>query len=594
MPAETSEKTISRLQAELSETQEKFRQAEQRLASYFETPLLGFATSSPDGKWLTVNDKFCDMLGYSREEMVNQPWAFFTHPDDLPQNQKLFKETFENRRPGYTLDKRFVRKDGSTIFTAVSVRPIYNSRGKIEYLATLIEDITERKMAEEKLIRSEIRYRTFFEDSPISQWEEDFSQIYAFIQDLKKQGVTDFAQYFEQHPEEVDHCTKLLKVLDANQRTLDMYGAASKQELFSHLDQVFDINAHSIFHEELLQISQGATEINVTGRNRRLDGKIIDIHLHWRVARGSEDDYSRILVSILDVSEQRQAELKLQAAEKRFRTLVENQGEGIVLLDKNGVLVFSNPAAERIFQVAMGSLIGQNIGNFTSSKARDTILNLLQEPTNGNISVDTEITCPDGEMRNILLTVTPWYDQSGQRAGSLCVFRDITERKQSEAELEYRSTHDALTGLCNRLYYEQEILLLAQKKPYPISVMLADMDTLKRTNDTYGHAVGDELLRRTATVIHSCMRNEDVVARIGGDEFGILLPKTNADTANKIVQRIHKAIDLENERNPLVPICLSIGVATANDDETLQEAMARADKNMYREKVGKRNVTNIK
>jgi len=159
------------------------------------------------------------------------------------------------------------------------------------------------------------------------------------------------------------------------------------------------------------------------------------------------------------------------------------------------------------------------------------------------------------------------------------------ERKQAEEKLKYLSIHDALTGLYNRAYFEDEMIRLEGGRQFPVSLIMVDLNGLKSVNDQLGHPAGDDLLRRTAQVLRSAFRTEDGVARIGGDEFAVVLPRVEAQAAALAVQRIREAVRKHNEEHPELQISLSIGAATVDKGVPLMEAFREADRQMYLDKV---------
>lgn len=183
----------------------------------------------------------------------------------------------------------------------------------------------------------------------------------------------------------------------------------------------------------------------------------------------------------------------------------------------------------------------------------------------------------------------------GQPKLVLFVGQDITEFKETERRLRYLSIHDQLTGLYNRLYFEEEIARLEKGRIYPISTIMADLDGLKTVNDTNGHSAGDQLLVQAAAIFRSCFRGEDVVARIGGDEFAALLPGANARTAYKVIERINARLGEASNSFNGKQISISIGMATTEKGGSLLESIKTADMSMYavkqvkREKLGTRN-----
>jgi diguanylate cyclase (GGDEF)-like protein len=164
--------------------------------------------------------------------------------------------------------------------------------------------------------------------------------------------------------------------------------------------------------------------------------------------------------------------------------------------------------------------------------------------------------------------------------------QEIIERKRAELELKYIGFHDPLTGLYNRGFFEEDMARLERGRQFPVSIVMMDVDGLKQTNDREGHAAGDELLRRVAYALSAAFRAEDVVARIGGDEFGVLLPNTNAAQAENAIGRVRHILQVNNEAHEGKPLSLSFGVSTAEQRAPLADVLKLADENMYREKRG--------
>jgi diguanylate cyclase (GGDEF)-like protein/PAS domain S-box-containing protein len=157
-------------------------------------------------------------------------------------------------------------------------------------------------------------------------------------------------------------------------------------------------------------------------------------------------------------------------------------------------------------------------------------------------------------------------------------------RKQTEEKLRLLSTHDILTGLYNRSFFEGEMERLERGRQFPVSIMMADVDHLKEVNDRDGHAAGDMLLRRLAQVLSAAFRAEDVLARIGGDEFAVLLPNTGALEAKNTLERVRSILQEHNTSQVGPRLQISFGVSTAEKSAALAEVLKQADANMYAEK----------
>jgi len=165
----------------------------------------------------------------------------------------------------------------------------------------------------------------------------------------------------------------------------------------------------------------------------------------------------------------------------------------------------------------------------------------------------------------------------------------ITESKRAQKRLEYIGSHDVLSGLYNRAYFEEEFARLERGRSFfPVSVVMADVDGMKAVNDTQGHEAGDALLQRAATVLIAAFRTEDVVSRIGGDEFAVMLPGADRSTAEKALARVREILAIHNNNTQGSPLNLSIGAATGEEGCKLAEVMREADNRMYQEKQAKK------
>ena len=180
----------------------------------------------------------------------------------------------------------------------------------------------------------------------------------------------------------------------------------------------------------------------------------------------------------------------------------------------------------------------------------------------------------------------PILDENGEIQMVVEQFYDVTERRRMEEQLQYLSLHDSLTGLYNRTYFEDEMHRLTGGRNTPIGIIVCDVDGLKLINDTMGHDAGDSLLIAAADVIRKCFRQGDVVARIGGDEFAVLLPKSNRAAIESVCRRMRDALTSYNAANPGIPLSISVGFAVSSETSVdIGNLFKEADNNMYREKL---------
>jgi len=187
----------------------------------------------------------------------------------------------------------------------------------------------------------------------------------------------------------------------------------------------------------------------------------------------------------------------------------------------------------------------------------------------------------DGEPVHVYLqfSVLPGCEQRWEQV--LVSLIDITARKKAEAYLEYLGKHDVLTGLRNRAFFVDELNRLERKGPWPVTVVVVDLNGLKTANDEGGHAAGDALLRRIGQVLDKLAEKPMTASRIGGDEFAVLLPGSDERRGEQAVEQLHELLALNNQFHGGEPLSLAIGLATARDGERLGLAIHRADAQMY-------------
>jgi len=174
--------------------------------------------------------------------------------------------------------------------------------------------------------------------------------------------------------------------------------------------------------------------------------------------------------------------------------------------------------------------------------------------------------------------VKPMLNEVGTVLSVICISKEISDRKRMEQELQYLSTRDTLTGLYNRNFFEAELTRLQSSQLFPVSILVCDMDNLKMVNDQSGHQVGDALIRDVAEELKHFFRAEDIIARIGGDEFAILLPVIDESSGQVVVDRLR--INLQNR-----VLNLSLGLATGREGSLLTDIMRLADDRMYQDKL---------
>jgi diguanylate cyclase (GGDEF)-like protein/PAS domain S-box-containing protein len=286
-----------------------------------------------------------------------------------------------------------------------------------------------------------------------------------------------------------------------------------------------------------------------------------------------------------EIAQRKRAEEKLFQQKSLLGTIIESTSEAMYAKDRDGKYAIINKAGARMLGYNVTDVIGRTDFELlpveTANEFRKTDEYVF---SSDQVYEREEIGNIDGQTAVFLAHKTPWRDNSGKIIGVIGISNDITERKLMEEQLRYESTHDILTGIYNRAFFETELARLEHSREFPTSIVVADVDMLKAANDTWGHAAGDELLRQTAHVLHSVFRESEVLARIGGDEFAVLLPTTDSSMAKQMLTRVKDKLAEHNTKHPDLPIQLSLGAATA-EKNNLTAAFTLADQRMYADKA---------
>ncbi len=454
---------------------------------------------------------------------------------------------------------------------------------------------------------------TLFEYAPISLWEQDFSTIKQLFDELQRMGVESLESYLDDHPAFVDECMRQIKVLNINQKTVSMFMAESKSALLSNLDQIFRDGMRHHFREELLALWSGAVKWSGEGVNYTLKGDPLDILLHWRILPEYENTWERVLVTIENITARKRAERRFQnlfdsspislweedysAIKAYFEVL---RGQGITdlkeYLEKQPDLVSEftglikvinvNKKTLELFGASSKEHLKENLHLIFRDEMKVHFTKELIDLWNGKLTYEQEGInySMEGEPINIQLDFRIMPDHEHDFSWALVSIQDITSRKKAEEYLRYLGTHDAMTSLYNRAFFEEAIIMLENRRKEPVSIVILDLNYLKYANDTFGHQAGDKLIRRAAEVIHAAFGKEFVSARIGGDEFATILPEVDEAAAAEYVKQIHALIALNNKYYREPELSMSVGTSTSVPGRSLEKVIGMADDAMYRNK----------
>ncbi len=281
--------------------------------------------------------------------------------------------------------------------------------------------------------------------------------------------------------------------------------------------------------------------------------------------------------------------LKFQLEKQRayFQELFSESPNSIVLLDNRDRVLNINKGFENLFEYRLENIKGKKINDLI---VPENNLNEAQKKSSRviegeKILAETIRKTKNGEKIYVEINAFPIKIDSGQ-IGIFSIYQDIRKRKQEEEKIKYLSFHDELSALYNRRYFENEIKRINNSRYLPISIIIGDIDNLKYINDNYGHKIGDEYIKKAAEVFKLVCREGDIISRIGGDEFAILLAETPGRVAEKICICC-KNVCLQTTKTASLPepLQISLGSATMNlKNENLNDIFNKADQKMYKNK----------
>ena len=459
-----------------------------------------------------------------------------------------------------------------------------------------------------------------FELAPVSLWLEDYSGVKVQFEAWREAGVTSLRDFLIEDPERVKTCANLIRIVKVNRKTLTLYGAPDLVRLVANLGDVFRDDMLVTHLDELVQLWEGRSEFFSHTVNYTLSGRRLDIQLNGSILPGYEDDWARVLVAIEDVTERESARRSLVDSEQYARGLFQHSPVSLWVEDFSAVKqlidevracgisdfrVFTDVHPEfvdrcmreiRVLDVNQHSLdlFGAADKGVILLRLRDIFRGTMHQHFreqlidlwHGKLFQQREVVnySLSGEELHLHLqfSVLPGHEHDW---GLVQVaLTNITARKKAEAYLEFLGKHDVLTKLYNRSFYVDEINRLERSGLSPTTVIIADLNGLKDINDRLGHAVGDELLRRAGEILNKVVSKPAHAARIGGDEFAVLLPATDQRVGQAIVENIGKLAELNNQFYSGVTLNFAIGAATSAPGERLEEVVKRADAQMYEAK----------
>ncbi|MCG7392185.1 EAL domain-containing protein [Microvirga sp. ACRRW] len=482
---------------------EALQTRERQLATVFGQTMVGILHRDLNHRVLMVNQRYCDIVGRSREELDGLPMRAFTHQEDIGWNTAIFLKQLEKAEP-FQIEKRYVRPDGTAIWCAVNVSFVCDEAGRPVSTITVAEDIHDRKTAEDKARESR----------NLVQVVIDSIQDLIFVKNREGRFVF------------------------SNRRLSEIIGpveGAVDREIFS--DDPTDIHPQSDRH--VLATGEPITideVISVRGTPRQFQ----TVKVPWR----QNDEIVGVVGISRDLTERLQAEADLIESKRQLDTLIDNL-PGLVYqcsiaapwpftFISEGAEALSGYAASEFLEnkLTWGEIIHPDDVRMTEEAILESI------PRKQVFNITYRITTRAGEVRWVADRGQCIYDASGEPLFLEGIISDVTAQKEAEEKIIWAAHHDHLTRLPNRALFQirlNKALEESTGKGRKLGLMILDVDHLKEINDTLGHDAGDAVLQAVANRLSATVRPIDTVARNGGDEFAIILPNIDGEQDVKAI-----------------------------------------------------------
>ena len=526
------------------------------------------------GQVIFWNKAIEKMTGIPKEQMVGQgnyAYAIPFYGERRPimiDLALLYSRNNEESTDNYD----FIYREGDTLLGEVEVPQINNGKGA--YLlgsASVLRDASGNVMGAIESIR-EITERKLLERTL-----EESEEKYRLLVTKMKQGLAAHEVICDEAGQVVDY-----RFLNVNASFEKMTGLKREAILGKTVLEILPAT-ESYWIEKYGHVA-------MTGETLQYQNYSQEMGRYYEIVAYSPR-YLQFAVIMTDITDRKQMEKLIFDEKERLKTTLLSVGDGVIATDEQGQVVLLNPIAEQLTGWSQTEALGQpleKIFNIVHEYTRVRCDNPVQKVFATGCIVEmanhTILISRAGIERPVEDTAAPIRDEEGTIKGAVLVFRDYSEKREKQKEIEYLSFHDQLTGLYNRRFFEEELIRLDTKRNLPLTLVMSDVNGLKLTNDAFGHHLGDKLLQRAAEVMKNELRADDIIARIGGDEFVILLPQTNSEQAAIIVNRINHI--LSEEKLDSIILSISFGWATKlMEREDLTDVYKKAEDDMYRRKL---------
>jgi diguanylate cyclase (GGDEF)-like protein/PAS domain S-box-containing protein len=565
-------KTKAQLIAELDQTRKRLAQiehtkegpgkSEEKYERLFELSPIGITTLDMKGVITACNPAVAKEGGYSADELVGKHFSKIApiRARDLPKYVKMFASIIRGKIPE-PFEMPYQRKDGTTGWSEVYISLLQADDRKLG-VQVLQRDTTRQKQVENALRESEEKYRSVIERANDGIGIIQENSAIKFVNNQ-------MAQMLGYQPAEL-----------IGRQFTDFVQTENIEELMNRYQQRFAGKAvPSVYELKLLKKNGEQIDVEINAGMIQYEGKPAD------------------LVFVREVTERKRAEEALEASERRYRELVEDASDVVYTTDPDGHFTYVNRPAEKLTGYSKDALLGMHFNEVVSPEWRDRVESFYQQQRDNqvrNSSLEFPILTRKGKEKWIEQKVTMIIERD-QLTEVQSIVRDITERKKAGEALREMATIDPLTSLYNRRRFSEFLAHeIDRNKRYQtdLSVIMFDIDHFKNINDTHGHEEGDKVLKSFGARMKDIIRESDIIARWGGEEFMVLAVNSDVKNAQIVAEKIRADIESQHFAGA-AKFTVSAGVSQIEPDDDAADLIDRADKALYHAKSNGRNQVQV-
>lgn len=549
----------------------RFDQSDALLRKVMESAAVGMTLVGADSRMIYANRAYEAMLGYGPGECLGLTAEEMMAAEDRQLVMLRFGQLMRGEIEELHIECRLRHADGHPLWVNASASVLRSEiTGKPLYAIVQVLNIEAQKRAEDALAYGEARWNSALDAAGQGVWDHDartdtvyYSRTWRTMRGFHPDAVVDSSReswLARVHPDDVERLSS-------------------------------DVHRQSGGEMDTLEY-----------RERHQNG-----HYIWVLSRGRPiewDEHGRALRTVgtdTDITRLKDAEAELAAERERLRVTLQSIGDGVISIDSRSRITFMNPTAEEMTGWTLAEANGRRLEQVfsiveeTSGRiATSPVARCLKDGMVTYLDEDVVLIGRHAERRDVQSSASPLRTADGTIMGAVLVFQDVTASRALQKQLAHSATHDALTGLPNRLAFERALISVADQARRELrthALCFIDLDRFKPVNDTAGHAAGDALLCQVAEIIKSICRRQDFSARIGGDEFAILLADCTAQAAKRVAQKLTDAIGALEFRwdDKTYRIGASIGITPISlRAATPAELMSEADSACYAAKAAGR------